>query len=149
MNAIDQSNQLMTLKNIFVLPALLIALGACGPTPEKEPMDTTGMTPNEIARAKGVDFRGRGNEPGWHVEIDMERDILFVYDYGGSVVNTVTPGPRKKGNITRFDARQQGEDLVITIEDVRCNDTMSDEQFSKRVEIIYNGKTFTGCGDWL
>mgnify|MGYP003654375749 FL=1 len=42
--------------------------------------------PWEDARRRGVDFRGVGNEPGWHVEIQAGRQILFVSGYGSERV---------------------------------------------------------------
>jgi len=49
--------------------------------------------PWEDARLRGVTFRAVGNEPGWNLEIEPGRRLLFVGDYGSTSVSTPVPEP--------------------------------------------------------
>ena len=101
------------------------------------------------AKNRGVDFRGVGNEPGWHIEIDTKKAMSFVYDYGNKQASTPIPRAESSGNRTTYHARTEANDLKVMIDSYPCADTMSGEQFSSKVTIEFNGEQFAGCGKWL
>lgn len=101
------------------------------------------------AKNRGVDFRGVGNEPGWHIEIDTKKAMNFVYDYGNRQASTPIPRAESSGNRTTYHARTEANVLKVMIDSYPCMDSMSGEQFSSKVLIEFNGEKFTGCGKWL
>lgn len=106
--------------------------------------------PWEDARRRGVDFRATGNEPGWHLEMQRDRQILFVADYGMQRVITPWVDAEVDGdNGQRFHAVTESSDLRINVRHQVCADTMADMRFSHTVELRFNGREFQGCGMWL
>lgn len=106
--------------------------------------------PMQDARARGVDFRAVGQEPGWVVEVTEGDHINAVLDYGATTLLLPTPsadsGP---DNTTVYDASTDTDHLVLKITGKVCIDSMSDETHSSTVELLVNEKPYRGCGDWL
>lgn len=102
----------------------------------------------EDAKLRGADFRGRGNEPGWHIEISNSYGIVFVTSYGSERYHFKTfemtgdDAARK----TIYEARHDGRKLTVVLEGGRCSDSMSDEQFETTVTVTFDGKQLAGCG---
>lgn len=106
--------------------------------------------PWEDARRRGVDFRATGNEPGWHLEMQRDRQILFVADYG--MQRVLTPWVEAEANGDRgqgWHAVTGNSDLRIDILHQDCADTMADMSFSHTVQVRLDGREFQGCGMWL
>lgn len=106
--------------------------------------------PWEDARRRGVDFRATGNEPGWHLEMQRDRQILFVGHYGRQRV--FTPWVEAKVNGDRgqsYHAVTEAHDLRIDILQETCRDTMADSVFSHTVRVLLDGSQLQGCGMWL
>jgi uncharacterized membrane protein len=105
----------------------------------------------EDAKLRGVDFRARGNEPGWHMEITAGRKIVIVSDYGNTVFTVVTPQPLvdQQARATKYEVRDAQHDLTVRIEGRPCQDTMSGETFDATVTLILDGKKYRGCGKAL
>jgi uncharacterized membrane protein len=100
------------------------------------------------ARERGVTFRAIGQEPGWLVEIEGDRQIRVVTNYGADEVVTPVP-PAVVDSITwttTYRAVTESDDLRIDIRDEPCADTMSGELFSATVSMVLNGTTYHGCG---
>jgi uncharacterized membrane protein len=100
------------------------------------------------ARERGVTFRAIGQEPGWLVEIEGDRQIRVVTNYGADEVVTPVP-PAVVDSITwttTYHAVTDSDDLRIDIRDEPCADTMSGELFSATVSMVLNGTTYHGCG---
>lgn len=102
--------------------------------------------PWEDARRRGVDFRAFGQEPGWELEIQEGRHLLFVGDYGMNRVMLSDPGVIQEGQMKVYDGAESGYQLRIEIVDEICNDTMRGDSFPSRVSVFSNGKRFRGCG---
>ena len=102
----------------------------------------------EHAKLNGVDFRAVGNEPGWHLELTQGKQIVLVTDYGQSRYIFSTPDPEtdRQARKISYNARQDGNQLWVIIEDRTCHDTMSDEVFASRVKVKINQKSYQGCG---
>jgi uncharacterized membrane protein len=108
--------------------------------------------PWEQAKLTGVDFRGTGNEPGWHVEIrdDLEaragKRIRFVFDYGERDAVLHAPDPEPEDNRTTYRGQNDDLSIVVVIEGTPCRDSMSGEPFESTVTIRFQGRTYSGCG---
>ena len=102
------------------------------------------------ARARGIDFRAVGQEPGWVVEVKDEENITAVLDYGGTSLLMPTPDSKtaEDGTVT-YDASTDTDHLVLSIRGKTCVDPMSGESHPSTVELVVNAKPYRGCGDWL
>lgn len=104
----------------------------------------------EDARARGVEFRASGNEPGWTWELLPDRTV-FVGDYGTRRVATPRPSPQG-GPIpgeTVHAAITDAHRLTVRIRDAACVDSMSGERYATTVEVELDGRAYRGCGDAL
>jgi membrane-bound inhibitor of C-type lysozyme len=98
------------------------------------------------AHRRGVDFRAVGNEPGWHLEIQHGRAMLFVGDYGELRVSTPDPGEIIQERVRVYHAVTEANDLRVEIVDELCLDTMQDDQYPAQVSVMLNGRLYRGCG---
>lgn len=105
--------------------------------------------PWEDARRRGVDFRGVGNEPGWHIEIQSGRQLLFVSGYGTERVLVPDPTETKTEDTRVYKGVSGGRDLQVDIVEQPCVDTMSSEQFPQRVAVLFGNRRYEGCGQYL
>jgi putative lipoprotein len=102
------------------------------------------------AKARGIDFRATGNEPGWLLEIDADLQIEFVGNYGDYRVITPVPVPDlDSAQKSSYHAVTETHDLLITIESKPCQDSMSGMQFNQQVRILLDGNAYNGCGKSL
>ena len=102
------------------------------------------------ARARGVDFRGVGQEPAWVVELKEGDHITAVLDYGGTTLELPTPSGKTAADGTlTYDASTDTDHLVLNIKGKTCVDSMSGESHPSTVELVVNDKPYHGCGDWL
>jgi membrane-bound inhibitor of C-type lysozyme len=102
--------------------------------------------PWEDARRRGVKFRAAGNEPGWYLEIQGGRQLLFVADYGLQRVMVSDPVEERIDPAHVYHGTTGVDDLRVVIVDVPCFDTMSGDAFPSHVEVTLNGVTYPGCG---
>ncbi|HEY7365168.1 MAG TPA: META domain-containing protein [Methylomirabilota bacterium] len=104
----------------------------------------------EDARARGVEFRASGNEPGWTWEL-LPDSMVFVGGYGTQRV--ATPRPARPGRVTPGEtvhtARTETHQLTVRIRDNPCVDSMSGDRHASTVEVEVDGKAYRGCGDAL
>jgi uncharacterized membrane protein/membrane-bound inhibitor of C-type lysozyme len=102
--------------------------------------------PWEDARRRGVEFRAVGNEPGWSLEIQGEKHLLFLGDYGMQRVALPNPGVQTQGNVRRYHAITESVELQLEIVQQSCFDSMSGEPFPNQVTVTLDGDIFYGCG---
>ena len=100
--------------------------------------------PWEEARRRGVNFRAVGQEPGWFLEIQHERNLLLVADYGSRRLLAAAPEPVFEDDIERYQV--PSEDLEIEIRQTHCADSMSGESFTHEVKVTLSDRVYTGCG---
>ncbi|HSF04684.1 MAG TPA: META domain-containing protein [Methylomirabilota bacterium] len=104
----------------------------------------------EDARARGVEFRASGNEPGWTWEL-LPDGMVFVGGYGTQRV--ATPRPSRQSSATRGEtvhaAVTETHRLTVRIRDNTCVDSMSGDRYASTVEVELDGKAYRGCGDPL
>ena len=102
------------------------------------------------ARARGIDFRAIGQEPGWVVELTEASQITAVLDYGATSLMLPTPSVETAEDGTEvYDASTDTDHLILRIKRKVCIDSMSGESHSSTVELLVNDKPYRGCGDWL
>jgi len=105
-----------------------------------------GRVPWEDARRRGVAFRAVGNEPGWSLEVQSDRHLLFVSEPGMRRVVAPDPGVQVEGDTRRYHALTESADLQVEIVAELCADTLSGESFPARVTVTLSGEMFYGCG---
>ena len=99
-------------------------------------------TPWRGAAVRGVDFRAVGNEPGWLLELDQERGVFILLDYGSRIIQT--PPPRLK--IYPLTIQTQDHRITIAYREDGCRDPMSGEYSPLTVTLTVDDTTYTGCG---
>ncbi|HSN70560.1 MAG TPA: META domain-containing protein [Steroidobacteraceae bacterium] len=97
------------------------------------------------ASEQAATFRGRGNEPGWSVEIGPEQ-ITLVTAYGQQKTTVPTPPADMDTDAVHYTAPTDEGLLQVWIRDGLCNDSMSGMPFPKNVTVEYRGETLRGCG---
>lgn len=102
--------------------------------------------PWEEARRRGVNFRAVGNEPGWFLEIQQGRQLLFVGDFGSRRLITPDPGEQLQDGSRTWHAVTESADLRVEVVDAGCIDTMSGEQLPSQVTVTLDGTVLRGCG---
>lgn len=104
----------------------------------------------EEAKARGVDFRALGQEPGWSIEIDHEGEILFVGDYGEWRVTLPAVEPRvSEDGDAIYEVESEEHALRVLIWKIPCSDAMSGAPYDYTVVVIIDGSEFRGCGKYL
>jgi putative lipoprotein len=104
----------------------------------------------EDARARGVEFRAAGQEPGWLFELFPDR-MAFSGNYGTTPATTPRPAPRASlaAGETVYAAVTERHRLTVRIRETRCLDTMSGEPYESTVEVEIDGAVYRGCGEAL
>lgn len=116
---------------------------------EQDVPGSVGPDPWQAARARGIEFRALGQEPGWYLEIDDGESMRLVYDYGEREATTAVPEPVVDGTTTTYDSRSGEHHLRVVIQDEPCSDVMSGLRFSHTVTVTIDGSTYRGCGQDL
>lgn len=102
--------------------------------------------PWEDARRRGVEFRAVGNEPGWHLEVRGQKNLLFVGDYGAKRLLFEELDTSEAEGMLHYRAEQGGNAIYVTVSETFCTDTMKGEQFPYTVLVQLNGAQYSGCG---
>jgi len=93
----------------------------------------------------GVEFRARGNEPFWRLDITAN-GIVFS-DFGRSLkLQFPYAKARTSPGRWRYSSKGEGEQRIkIDIEQEPCRDTMSGAYSTLKAEIEVDGRTYLGC----
>ncbi|MBB6612069.1 copper resistance protein NlpE N-terminal domain-containing protein [Pontibacter sp. Tf4] len=101
-------------------------------------------------RRLGIDFIATGNEPGWSLEIDLEKGMYFkTLPTETIALQTAATSPEQKGKTTTYRSKSENGELVVEITEQPCEDTMSGKQSSYSVKVTAKGMEFIGCGMYL
>lgn len=98
--------------------------------------------------ADDVDFRAKGNEPFWSLEITEEESMRFTYALGEREAHTPVPPPvtdQATGAVV-YHAVTEANDLRVRIEPAPCTDSMSGFAYETTVTVTLNGDDYSGCG---
>lgn len=103
------------------------------------------------ARERGVIYVGRGNEPGWAVEVGPGNRISYVTNYGEERhdVAAVTERDDEDTGTRVYVGDTAGGRLKVTISRLPCQDDMSGESFDHVVLVEHGSRTYRGCGTAL
>jgi putative lipoprotein len=103
------------------------------------------------ARERGVRYRGRGNEPGWTVEVGPGSRLEFVTNYGQDrhAFDAATESGSESAGARVVRAEQGDHRIKVSVTTEPCTDDMSGEHFEQLVVVEFGGKTFRGCGTAL
>lgn len=99
--------------------------------------------------AAGIDFWAVGNEPGWTLELDRQKTILFK-DMEGDSLRLPAPRPRPDTDTLRvYTAKTEKAEFILTIRHRACVDDMSGFMRPYTVEVQFKEKNYRGCGEYL
>jgi len=104
----------------------------------------------EDARARGVVFRGLGNEPGWMVEVGPLANLVFETNYGAE--RHEFTGATSTGDVVSgrtYHAEQAGRTIDVAVKHATCKDAMSGEPYEYSFRVTFAGATVQGCGTRL
>lgn len=101
------------------------------------------------ARLRGVDVRGIGQEPGWLVEVFEGERIFVSADYGERKVEMPKPTRAVEDPITTWRAKNEAHEVLVRMEEKACTDVMSGQPYPATMTLVFDGKTYTGCGERL
>ena len=104
-----------------------------------------GMVIEGEARRRGATFLARGNEPSWALEIGHDR-IELATELGTRRIDFPFRVPTVAGARTMYRSFAGTQELIVVIDRVQCNDTMSGEAFDNTVAVTFEGATLYGCG---
>lgn len=98
--------------------------------------------------AEEIDFRARGNEPGWLLEIVEGERIRFEYDYGADEAVAAAPEAEvdAETSTVAYTAAIGPGDLRVEIRPEPCADDMSGFPFPAAVTVTLGDRVFLGCG---
>ena len=99
----------------------------------------------EDARARGVNFRALGNEPGWVLEIGPAGRISWTTNYGELRYDFDQSQPASTGDTMTYTARQGTNSIQATVKAERCVDD-GDVEYSHAATVEFEGQTYRGCG---
>jgi uncharacterized membrane protein len=104
---------------------------------------------------EGIDFFATGTEPFWSIDMDFEKQFSFR-TMDGFILNTPPSEAlkNKNPNVSRYSARVEAGEIMITILKKECINAMSGAKSPYEVSIRVkssNEKDFTdykGCGQY-
>ncbi|HEY5971915.1 MAG TPA: hypothetical protein VIT22_08070 [Pseudoxanthomonas sp.] len=121
------------------------AAPAVAPSPATS--DPSGASPWDAARARGIGFRGIGNEPGWLVEVGADETpaLHAELDYGERKVDVARMQPLS-GILGYAGMTTEGVEVKLHLRREDCSDGMSDNTYPVSARLIVGDKTYAGCG---
>jgi len=97
------------------------------------------------SRSRGATFRALGNEPSWVLEISPQQ-LTLTTELGTRRTEFPHRDPMVAGARTIYRSFAGTQELVVAIDRVPCNDTMSGELFDNTVAVTLESTTLYGCG---
>lgn len=105
-----------------------------------------GRTYPECVEAKVTPpLRATGNEPSWRLDVSAVSMTLLT-DFGTSRLDAGAPTVERFDDATQFSARAGTVDLVATVADRVCKDSMSGMPHPYVVTVRSGGRVWHGCG---
>lgn len=101
----------------------------------------------QAKKKEGSFLYGVGTEPFWSVEVNKQDSIVLnMPDWDAPLQVGLTSSDIGKDSAV-YTAT--GDSLHITVYPFFCSDGMSDFLYTRRVKMVYKGKTYHGCGEML
>lgn len=140
---------------LMVLMCWSVACHAPKNTLEARPEEASYQNLLNRKKDMGIEFYAIGQEPGWGLDMDVEKGFSFK-SYDGTAINTPpVEGVRAAdANVTRYHAFVEMGELDFAIQLAPCQDPMSGRKYTHTVwgrVKIGNGpyKEYKGCGEFL
>ncbi len=144
---------------LFLLAFCLLSLLYCQ-SPDSDKSQATGdestpaedvSIPEETVTAPAdakVTYKAQGNEPFWSVEIMGEDAIRYTTPETEVTFPFVPPILSPSSNPSEvYAAKTTEHDLRMVIyTEEGCSDTMSGEEFPNTVEVTFDDRKMSGCG---
>jgi len=136
-------------------PTLLDTLAA-----KRAEIDSLGENPTGfdaiVQRKKkgGVDFYALGQEPGWSLDLDFEKNFSFS-SYEGTQLTAPAMAADIQGNLSKYRTYTDEGEMIIQVRTEECFDSMSGQKYTHSVTVIIKTanatepKIFKGCGSLL
>lgn len=107
-------------------------------------------SPWEDAKARGIVFRGVGNEPGWFVEVGQGNapTLRATLDYGERKLEVTGATPLSSTYGYGGNAAD-GTLVVLRIKRESCSDGMSDARYPASADLKVGEQAYRGCGRFL
>jgi putative lipoprotein len=83
------------------------------------------------------------------LEIDNEKSIYVLADYGEKKVTLPATTPRDSAGVTIYETSDAEHRLTVHVVTATCADVMSGEEMTHTVHIVLDGKEYQGCGRLL
>lgn len=115
---------------------------------------TAAMARSALTREQrpGVMFHGRGNEPGWHVNLAHDTpELTLTMDYGTREMTLPyrVIAMDNGGGRVLLTSGLTDQPFELRLEARACFDDMSGEPFPARVTLTFEGETYRGCGQGI
>ncbi len=105
-----------------------------------------GPSLTDLARARGVRFVARGQEPGWRIEIGPGDQLRVVHHYGTVRLDVPAPARVMTGGVTVYEGQAQGHRVRVELRTQDCTDSMSGERHPLIVQFQFDAEVLRGCG---
>ena len=93
----------------------------------------------------GVFFQAFGNDPSWTFEI-THRELTLTTDDGMHRVEIPFREPIDSGGRITFHAALGTQEMVATLDRIRCYDAASRETFELTAAVMFDNAWYYGCG---
>ena len=124
--------------------ALTATLASCS-TAGGKIAATPAVAQAQSSATVGTPFRATGNEPSWRLDIGSS-EMTLLTNFGQDRLVAATPTAQVSGGTTKYVARTKQGELIATIVDQLCVDSMSGMPHPQSVTVAIGGKTLSGCG---
>ena len=113
---------------------------------DRATLTVRGRSYPECVEAKvTLPLRATGNEPSWRLDIADDAMTLLT-DFGQSRIVTTAPVRSRHDDMTQFSGRTGAVELVVTVADRMCGDSMSGMPHPYTVTVRGSGRVLHGCG---
>lgn len=119
----------------------LAACAATGDSGKTQPPSAVGAT----TVASGTAFRATGNEPSWRLDVGPA-EMSLLTDFGQTRTVASAPTVAVDGTTRTFTGRTARGDMIATVVDRVCVDSMSGMPHPQTVTVAFGGKKLAGCG---
>lgn len=101
----------------------------------------------QTKRKEGQQLYGVGTEPFWSVEITKNDSIIVnMPDWKAPLRVKITEASATDDSAV---FRAGSDSVRLVVHSYFCSDGMSDFLYTKRLELVYRGQTYRGCGEFL
>ena len=137
------------------LPPAAGSVGSVPPASEKP--NPASASRWDALRRRGVDFAASGSEPFWSLELTSQGQMRFRTVAAGDSLLLPLPAPNQAQDapVLRYRALAGAEELIVTIAQRACTNSMSGEVLPYTVTVRVrtaaqsDNREFAGCGRYL